>query len=156
MRFSELTSELIQFNHFRCHSSSTALGTRNGYWKPTRRGTDETPLYARKGRWCKRKNQNKLKVTKKDLTLDPLTYLPYIFISGKTVDFSVTKCYFCNSPFHIFMILHFLKANLMKRNHWILKYLVIYIVLLYCFLLVGVPPVPAICPPNDGDAARWR
>ena len=27
-----------------CHSSSTALGTRTGYWKPTWRGTDETPL----------------------------------------------------------------------------------------------------------------
>ena len=27
----------------RCHSSSTALGTRTGYWKATRRGTDETP-----------------------------------------------------------------------------------------------------------------
>jgi hypothetical protein len=26
----------------RCLSSSTALGTRTGYWKPTRRGTDET------------------------------------------------------------------------------------------------------------------
>ena len=26
-----------------CHSSSTALGTRTGYWKQTQRGTDETP-----------------------------------------------------------------------------------------------------------------
>ena len=43
MRFSEMTSELITFNHLRCHSSSTALGTRTGYWKPTLRGTDETP-----------------------------------------------------------------------------------------------------------------
>ena len=38
-----MTSELITFNHLRCHSSSTALGTRTGYWKPTLRGTDETP-----------------------------------------------------------------------------------------------------------------
>ena len=29
---------------FRCHSSSTTLGTRTGYWKPTRRGINETPL----------------------------------------------------------------------------------------------------------------
>ena len=43
LRFSKMTSELITFNHLRCHSSSTALGTRTGYWKPTRRGTDETP-----------------------------------------------------------------------------------------------------------------
>ena len=41
LRFSEMTSELITFNHLICHSSSTALGTRTGYWKPTRRGTDE-------------------------------------------------------------------------------------------------------------------
>ena len=41
-----MTSELITFNHLRCHSSSTALGTRTGYWKPTRRGTDETPCYS--------------------------------------------------------------------------------------------------------------
>ena len=39
-----MTSELITFNHLRCHSSSTALRTRTGCWKPTRRGTDETPL----------------------------------------------------------------------------------------------------------------
>ena len=26
----------------RCYSSSTALGTRTGYWKPTRKGPDET------------------------------------------------------------------------------------------------------------------
>ena len=26
----------------RCHSSSTTLGARTGYWKPTQRGTDET------------------------------------------------------------------------------------------------------------------
>ena len=31
------------FNYLRCHSSSTALGTRNDYWKPTRKGTNETP-----------------------------------------------------------------------------------------------------------------
>jgi hypothetical protein len=31
LRFSEMTSELITFNHLRCHSSSTALGTRTGY-----------------------------------------------------------------------------------------------------------------------------
>ena len=37
-----MTSELIIFNHLRCHSSSTALGTRNGYWKQNQRGTDET------------------------------------------------------------------------------------------------------------------
>ena len=37
-----MTSELITFNHLRCHSSSTALGTRTGYWEPTRRGTDGT------------------------------------------------------------------------------------------------------------------
>ena len=43
LRFSEITSKLITFNHLRCHSSSTALGTRTAYWKPTRRGTDETP-----------------------------------------------------------------------------------------------------------------
>ena len=43
LRFSEMTSELITFNHLRCHSRSTALGARTGYWKPTRRGTDETP-----------------------------------------------------------------------------------------------------------------
>ena len=42
LRFSEMPSELITFNHLRCHYSSTALGTRTGYWKPTRRGTDET------------------------------------------------------------------------------------------------------------------
>ena len=29
----------------RCHSSSTALGTRTGYWKPTRGGTDEIPSW---------------------------------------------------------------------------------------------------------------
>ena len=33
------------FNHLRCLSSSTTLGTRTGYWKPTRRGTDEIPLW---------------------------------------------------------------------------------------------------------------
>ena len=33
----------VTFNHLRCRSSSTALGTRTGYWKPTLRGTDETP-----------------------------------------------------------------------------------------------------------------
>ena len=38
-----MTSELITFNDLRCHSSSIALGTRIGYWKPTQRGTDETP-----------------------------------------------------------------------------------------------------------------
>ena len=38
-----MTSELITFNHLRCHSSSTALGTRTGYWKRTRRVTDEMP-----------------------------------------------------------------------------------------------------------------
>ena len=27
----------------KCHSSSTALETKTGYWKPTQRGTDETP-----------------------------------------------------------------------------------------------------------------
>ena len=43
MRFSEMTSELITFNHLRCHSSSIALGTRTGYWKPTQKGTVETP-----------------------------------------------------------------------------------------------------------------
>ena len=43
LRFSEMTSELIRFNHLVCHSSSTALGTRTGYWKPTCRGKDETP-----------------------------------------------------------------------------------------------------------------
>ena len=37
LRFGEMTSELITFNHLRCHSSSTALGTRTGYWKLTRR-----------------------------------------------------------------------------------------------------------------------
>ena len=40
-----MTSELITFNHLRCHSSSTALGTRTGYRKPTQRGTNETPLW---------------------------------------------------------------------------------------------------------------
>ena len=35
LRFSEMTSELITFNHLRCHSSSTALGTRTDYWKLT-------------------------------------------------------------------------------------------------------------------------
>ena len=42
LRFSEMASELITFNliDLRCHSSSTRLGTRTGYW---RRGTDETP-----------------------------------------------------------------------------------------------------------------
>ena len=44
LRFSKMTSELITFNHLRCHSSSTALGTRTGYWKPTQRDTDETSL----------------------------------------------------------------------------------------------------------------
>ena len=43
LRCSEMTSELITFNNLRCHTNSTALGTRTGYWKPTRRGTDETP-----------------------------------------------------------------------------------------------------------------
>ena len=38
-----MTSELKTFNHLRCHSSSTALGTKTGYWKPTRRVTNETP-----------------------------------------------------------------------------------------------------------------
>ena len=40
--FSEMTSEMIIFNHLSSHSGSTALGTRIDYWKPTRRGTDET------------------------------------------------------------------------------------------------------------------
>ena len=44
LRFIKMTSELITFNHLRCHSSSTALGTRTGYWKLTRRGTDEIRL----------------------------------------------------------------------------------------------------------------
>ena len=44
LRFSEMTSELMTFNHLRRHSCSLALGTRTGYWKPTRRCTDETPL----------------------------------------------------------------------------------------------------------------
>ena len=43
LRFSEMTSELITFNHLRCHSSSTPFGT--DYWKPTQRGTDKTPHY---------------------------------------------------------------------------------------------------------------
>ena len=30
-----LKRSLITFNHLRCHSSSTALGIRTGYWKPT-------------------------------------------------------------------------------------------------------------------------
>ena len=41
LRFSKMTSQLIKFNPLRCHSSSTALGTRTG--EPTWRGTDETP-----------------------------------------------------------------------------------------------------------------
>ena len=48
LRFSKMTSELITFNHFRCHSRLTVLGTRTDYWKPTGRGTDEThhwPIY---------------------------------------------------------------------------------------------------------------
>ena len=40
-----MTSELITFYHLRCRFSSTALGTRTGYLKPTWRGTDETPQY---------------------------------------------------------------------------------------------------------------
>ena len=44
LRFSKMTSELITFNYLRCHSGSTALETRTGYWKSTQRGTDETPL----------------------------------------------------------------------------------------------------------------
>ena len=40
-----MTSELMTFNHLRCHSSSTALGTRTGYCKLTWRGTYETPLW---------------------------------------------------------------------------------------------------------------
>ena len=44
LRFSKMTSELIAFYHLRCHSSSTALGTRTGYWKPTWKGTNETLL----------------------------------------------------------------------------------------------------------------
>ena len=39
-----MTSELITFNHLRCNSSSTALGTKTGCWKQTQRGTDETRL----------------------------------------------------------------------------------------------------------------
>ena len=39
-----MTSELITFNHLRCHSTSTAMGTRTGYWKPTWRSTDEATL----------------------------------------------------------------------------------------------------------------
>ena len=38
-----MTYEQITFNHLRCISSSTALGTRTGYWKSTQGGTDETP-----------------------------------------------------------------------------------------------------------------
>ena len=38
-----MTSELITFNHLGYHSSSKALGTKTGYWKPTGRGTDKTP-----------------------------------------------------------------------------------------------------------------
>ena len=34
----------IWTDHLKCHSSSTALGTRTGYWKPTQRGTDEYQL----------------------------------------------------------------------------------------------------------------
>ena len=45
MRLSEMTSEWVMFNHLQCHFSSTALGTRTGYWEPTQRGTDEIPLY---------------------------------------------------------------------------------------------------------------
>ena len=41
--FSTMTSELIIINHLIRHSTSTALGTTTGYWKPTGRGTDETP-----------------------------------------------------------------------------------------------------------------
>ena len=47
LRFSEMTSKLIIFNHLRCHSSSTALRTRSGYWKPTQRCTDETHHYGK-------------------------------------------------------------------------------------------------------------
>ena len=49
-----MTSEPITFNPFRCDSSSTALGTRADYWKPTRRATDETPLskYVHWGQKC--------------------------------------------------------------------------------------------------------
>ena len=43
LSYHEMTSELITFNYLICHSSSTALGTRTGYWKPTQKGTDETP-----------------------------------------------------------------------------------------------------------------
>ena len=43
-----MTSELITFNHLRCHSCSSTLGTRTGYRKPIGRGTDETPQYLRR------------------------------------------------------------------------------------------------------------
>ena len=39
-----MTFELITFNHLRCHSSSTELGTIIGLLKPTQRGTYGTPL----------------------------------------------------------------------------------------------------------------
>ena len=56
LMFSQMISELITFNHLRCQSSSTVLGTRTGYWKPTQKGTDETPQYILgmlgcKGQW---------------------------------------------------------------------------------------------------------
>ena len=34
----------LNWHHLKCHSTSTAMGTRTCYWKPTWRYTDETPL----------------------------------------------------------------------------------------------------------------
>ena len=44
LRFSKMTSELTTFNHLSCRSSSTALGTRTGYWKPTQGAVQMKPL----------------------------------------------------------------------------------------------------------------
>ena len=35
------STELIKFNHLRCHSSSTALGTRTGYTEESQLGEIE-------------------------------------------------------------------------------------------------------------------
>ena len=37
--------QLITFNHLRCYSSSTALGTSTDYWKPTERGSHQAVIW---------------------------------------------------------------------------------------------------------------
>ena len=88
-----MTSELITFNHLRCRSSSTALGTRTGYWKPTRRGTDETPPRL-KPKWEKNELWSLKKRWKKSFLLgnSPLGSFICTFPSWLSVTSSSSQC----------------------------------------------------------------